>query len=120
MRVLICDDSRPIREVLRDLLEDNGYEVVAEAENGQQAVGMAMALAPDVVLMDMRMPVMDGLEATRQLRKLDGPPVVLLSAYDDPGHMQSSIEAGAIAQLNKGLPVSELTAALNELIGGDE
>jgi CheY-like chemotaxis protein len=120
MRVLICDDSPPIRDVLRDLLTDNGFEVVAEAEDGKMAVGMAITLAPDVVLMDMRMPIMDGLEATRQIRKLGGPPVILLSAYDDPVHMQESIAAGAVAQLNKGLPVTELTAALNELIGGDE
>jgi CheY-like chemotaxis protein len=120
MRVLVCDDSRPLREVLKETLENAGFEVVATAENGADAVTMAMDLLPDVVLMDMRMPVMDGLAATRELVELGGPPVILLTAYDDPAHMEKSLAAGAIAQLNKGVPVTDLTAALHELIGGDE
>ena len=80
-RVLLVDDNRGFRNELRLLLEDCGIEVVAEGENGQEAVELATRTDADVVLMDLRMPVMDGLQAARALRdRVPSLPVIILSA----------------------------------------
>jgi len=85
MRVLIVDDEPPARERLKRLLEEiDGCEVAGEANNGTEAIALAVRLAPDVVLMDIRMPGMDGVEAARHLGQLDEPPaVIFITAYDE-------------------------------------
>jgi CheY-like chemotaxis protein len=100
-RVLLVDDNRGFRNELRLLLEDCGIEVVAEGENGQEAVELATRTDADVVLMDLRMPVMDGLQAARALRdRVPSLPVIILSAYEDPA-LKSEADA-ANAYLVKG------------------
>jgi DNA-binding NarL/FixJ family response regulator len=99
--VLLVDDNRGFRNELRLLLEDCGIEVVAEGENGQEAVELATRTNADVVLMDLRMPVMDGLQAARALRdRVPSLPVIILSAYEDPA-LKSEADA-ANAYLVKG------------------
>ena len=100
-RVLLVDDNHGFRNELRLLLEDCGIEVVAEGENGQEAVELATRTDADVVLMDLRMPVMDGLQAARALRdRVPSLPVIILSAYEDPA-LKSEADA-ANAYLVKG------------------
>ena len=85
MRVLIVDDEPPARERLKRLLEEiDGCELAGEASNGTEAIALAVRLAPDVVLMDIRMPGMDGVEAARHLGQLEEPPaVIFITAYDE-------------------------------------
>jgi DNA-binding NarL/FixJ family response regulator len=102
-RVLLVDDNHGFRRELRLLLEDCGIEVVAEGENGQEAVDLATATEADVVLMDLRMPVMDGLQAARALReRVPALPVIILSAYEDPALRSEADAANAYAYLVKG------------------
>lgn len=103
-RVLVADDDGLVREAVRELLEDYGFDVVAEAEDGSHAVRLADELRPDVVLMDMRMPVMDGIAATAEIRgRCPDVQVVMLSAYDDPGFQRGAEEAGALCYVVKGV-----------------
>jgi DNA-binding NarL/FixJ family response regulator len=109
-RVLLVEDDRGLREALRDLLEDFGVEVLGEAANGQDGVRMVGELEPDVVLMDLRMPVMGGLEAAARIR--DQRPdvqVVILTAYDDPALKDGAARSGVYSYLVKGGPPREVT-----------
>jgi DNA-binding NarL/FixJ family response regulator len=112
-RVLLVEDDRDVREALRELLEDTNIEIVGEAGDGSQGLEMARQRTPDVVLMDLRMPVMGGLEASRRLREeMPLVQVVILTAYDDPALMEDATSAGVYAYLVKGCPprmVGEVT-----------
>jgi DNA-binding NarL/FixJ family response regulator len=102
-RVLIVEDEPMLREALAEMLADKGIRVVAMAKGGVEAVQLAPDVRPDVVLMDLRMPGMDGIEATRQIRAaLPRTQVLVLSAYDDPGLHRSAEEAGVFCYLVKG------------------
>jgi DNA-binding NarL/FixJ family response regulator len=102
-RVLIADDDEGIRQALRDLLGEEGMDVVGEASDGMGAVAAAKELDPDVVLMDLRMPDLGGAEATTMIRTArPNTQVIILSAYDDPALNRSAEEAGAYAYLVKG------------------
>lgn len=103
-RVLIADDDPLVREALRDLLESYGFEVVGEAGDGLEAVRLAGERAPEVVLMDVRMPRMDGIQATREIRgRHPEIQVVMLSAYDEEGFEREAEEVGALCYLVKGV-----------------
>jgi two-component system response regulator AlgR len=112
MRVLIVDDEPPARERLRRLLADQGdVDIVGEAANGEQAVRLAGELHPDLVLLDVRMPGMNGLEAARHLALFDSPPaVVFTTAYDT--YAVEAFEAQAIGYLLKPVRAEKLGAAL--------
>lgn len=105
MRVLIVDDESLIRMDLRDQLEAAGYEVVGEGKNGVEAIQQAKALQPDVILMDVKMPELDGIEAARQIRHNQWGPVVLLTAYSQQELVQKAGQSGVYGYLIK--PVRE-------------
>lgn len=112
--VLIADDQTLFREGIKDLLEDEkGITVVGEASNGPEAVAMAKKIKPDVILMDIKLPQMDGVSATRIIRKeCPSTNVLILSSYEDEAHVTEAIQAGANGYLSKMLPASELVHAL--------
>lgn len=112
--VLIADDQTLFREGIKDLLEDEkGIQVVGEACTGPEAVALAKKIKPDVILMDIKLPQMDGVSATRIIRKeCPQTNVLILSSYEDEAHVTEAIQAGANGYLSKMLPASELVHAL--------
>ncbi len=112
--VLIADDQTLFREGIKDLLEDEkGIQVVGEASTGPEAVALAKKIKPDVILMDIKLPQMDGVSATRIIRKeCPQTNVLILSSYEDEAHVTEAIQAGANGYLSKMLPASELVHAL--------
>ena len=112
LRVLIVDDEIPARELLRSMLADaEGFEIAAEAENGQRALELCGQLQPDIVLLDVRMPGIDGLEVARHLATLDQPPaVIFVTAFDE--YALQAFESEAIAYLLKPIRAEKLRAAL--------
>jgi DNA-binding NarL/FixJ family response regulator len=114
VRVLVVDDQRLIREGIASLLSiQEGIEVVGAAEDGQAAIAQALALSPDVILMDVRMPVMDGVSATAALaRELPDSQVLMLTTFDDEEYIVKALQAGAKGYLLKDIPVSDLAQAI--------
>lgn len=112
MRVLIVDDEKPARDRLRQLVEDGGqHEVVGEAGNGEQAIGMATQFNPDVVLLDIRMPGVDGIETAHHLNSMESPPaVVFTTAYDE--YAIDAFDARAIGYVLKPVRRERLERAL--------
>ena len=118
MRILVADDSPIGRALLRRLLEMGGH-TVRTALDGNQAVEEAGSWQPDLILMDLHMPICDGLEATRQLRARSGTsdvPVVALTASEDPDEIRSAFHAGCIGYLGKPFEVTRLVAQLEAWI----
>jgi len=114
VRVLVADDHQALREALVDLLNDVGFEVVGAAVDGVDAVALAKELGPDVVLMDLSMPVLNGLDATRLLREaLPDTPVVVFSAFDSAELKRQALAAGAVAYLAKDCTTQRLRATLD-------
>ena len=115
-RVLIVDDSPQVRQELRTLLPLAGdIEIVGEAADGQEAIQMAGALCPQVILMDLEMPVLDGYEATRQIKALSPScRVVALTVHGDESARQKAMQAGADLFLVKGVSVKALVGAVSE------
>jgi two-component system response regulator AlgR len=111
---LIVDDEAPARERLRSLLTEIGnLDVAGEATNGEEALKLAVDLAPDVVLLDVRMPGMDGIEAARQMNSLVEPPAVIFAtAYDE--YAINAFDAQAVGYLLKPIRKEKLAAALNQ------
>jgi diguanylate cyclase (GGDEF)-like protein len=114
LRLLICDDAPEARGSLTaSLAGQSGIEVVAEAENGEEAIALAAAHRPDIVLMDVQMPVLDGIAATRQIRQLlPKARIVAYAGSDDADDVMAMMEAGADAYCVKGAPLWELERAL--------
>ncbi len=120
-RVVVADDQELIRSGLRMVLEAAGLEVVAEATNGDDAVRLARMTRPDLVLMDVRMPVMDGVEATRRLAgpDVDDPVrVLVLTMFDEDEHVDAALRAGASGFLLKDTPPAQLVAAIDSVVAG--
>ncbi|PJK27725.1 response regulator [Minwuia thermotolerans] len=115
MRVLVVDDSQANRSIARVLLENAGHRVM-EADGGEAAVAAASEFLPDVILMDVAMPGMDGLEATRAIRRLEGDvgttPVVAWTAHDIPGMRRQTSAAGMNAYLTKPVVRQTLIATI--------
>jgi DNA-binding NarL/FixJ family response regulator len=122
MRVLIADDQALARAGFRMILESQeDIEIVGEAEDGAQAVTLARELAPDVVLMDIRMPGLDGLEATRR-RLLDGPNgthVLVLTTFDADEYVYEALKAGAAGFMLKSAPPARLVEAVRLVASGE-
>jgi DNA-binding NarL/FixJ family response regulator len=121
IRVLVVDDHTLMRDGIRALLAlAADIDVVGEAANGKDAITEVGRLAPDVVLMDMAMPVMTGLEATRRIRReYPGSRVLALTQYDDSEYVIPLIEAGARGFISKMAAFSELSSAIHAVYGGD-
>jgi len=119
--VLIADDQAMVRSGLRLILEaEDDIIVVAEAENGEEGVRLARREKPDVVLMDVRMPVMDGLEATRQItEQIEGTRVIVLTTFDLDDYVYGSLRAGASGFLLKDADGDQLVAAVRVIAAGD-
>ena len=120
IRVLIADDQRLMRDGLRALLElQDGIAIVGEAANGVEALAQSAVLAPDVVLMDVRMPQMNGVEATRALRERGPQPrILILTTFDDDQYVFDALKAGAAGYVLKDLPAADLAAAIRTVHGG--
>ncbi|MEU8567120.1 response regulator transcription factor [Streptomyces pathocidini] len=120
IRILIVDDQSIIRSGLRMLIESSeDFEVVAEAADGAEAITQVAKYRPDVVLMDLRMPRIDGVEATVQLMRLPDPPnVLVLSTYDTDAQVIEALQAGASGFLLKDLCPQELSSALHAVANG--
>ena len=120
IRVLLADDHRMLREGLRRSLSDEGFDVVGEADNGEQAVRLAAELQPDIILMDVSMPGMDGVEATRQIRATGTESrVLMLTMHADKDVLADAIRAGASGYLVKDCSTEEVAEAIRMAANGD-
>jgi DNA-binding NarL/FixJ family response regulator len=120
VRVVIADDQELIRAGFRRLLEhEPGLEVVGEAANGREACDLVRRHRPDLVLMDIRMPVLDGISATREITRTGGARVVVLTTYDLDEYVFDALEAGASGFLLKDCPPAELVSALQVVAAGE-
>lgn len=119
--VLLVDDHNIVRQGLKALLmAENDITILAEAQSGREAVQLASKLRPEVVIMDLAMPLLNGAEATRQILKVvPNTRVVVLSSYGDDEHIQQAISAGAAAYLLKQTAASDLIKAVNEVKRGN-
>ncbi len=120
IRVLVADDHALFRDGLVSLLEAAGYKVIAQVEDGEQAVKTAIETAPDIVLLDISMPGINGLEALRRLRKdLPDTKIVILTVSDDEHDLNEAIRAGANGYLLKSLDADEFLELLEGLQHGE-
>lgn len=108
LRVLIAEDEAIIRLDIRSMVEELGYQVVGEAKDGQEAQEMARQLKPDLILMDIKMPKVDGLNAVRQINAEQRIPVILLTAWSQPELVDEAVELGVFAYLIKPINKADL------------
>jgi DNA-binding NarL/FixJ family response regulator len=120
INILLVDDQNLIRQGLKALLElEPDLQIVGEAENGQIAIDRVKALQPDVVLMDIRMPVMDGVTATREIcQQFPAVNILVLTTFDDDTSVSAAIESGAKGYLLKDTPSEEIAAAIRAVDRG--
>ena len=111
-RVLIAEDEALIRLDLKEMLEEEGYSVVAEVGDGQQAVDKAQELRPDLVILDIQMPVLDGLSAAEQIAAARTAPVIVLTAFSQRELVERARDAGAMAYLVKPFSKNDLVPAI--------
>jgi DNA-binding NarL/FixJ family response regulator len=120
IRILLVDDEALVRAGFRLILQtEPDFEVIGEAEDGEAAIRLAQSLQPDVVLMDVRMPRLDGVEATRRLVGAGVGKVLILTTFDLDAHLFAAIRAGASGFLLKASPPDELVAAIRAVARGD-
>jgi len=112
IRVLIAEDEPIVRMDIKELLEGQGYEVVGEAADGQIAIDLARKLKPDVIIMDIRMPNLDGIEAAKILTQEEIAPIIFLTAYSDKELVEKAKEVGVIAYIVKPFKESDLFPAI--------
>lgn len=120
IRVLLVDDQSIIRQGLKVLLElEPDLEIVGEADNGQTAIELVDSLQPDVVLMDIRMPIMDGVAATQAINERSNRPnVLVLTTFNDDEYVAAALKYGAMGYLLKDTPSDELAAAIRAIYKG--
>jgi two-component system, cell cycle response regulator DivK len=117
-KVLLVEDTEDNRFMMKRLLEMSGYDVV-EAVNGEEAVNLASAEHPDVILMDLSLPVVDGLGATRRIRAMAGPrhvPIIAVSAHDTADFHSEAVAAGCDAYITKPIDFAELEELVTRLL----
>jgi two-component system, chemotaxis family, chemotaxis protein CheY len=117
-KVLIVDDAAFMRMMVKDILLKNGFEVVGEAENGEIAVAEYKNLSPDLVIMDITMPEMDGITAVKEIKKLDqGAKVIMCSAMGQQAMVIEAIQAGAKDFIVKPFQAERVLDAVNKILG---
>src|SRR5918992_1791046 len=121
MRIMITDDHALVRDGLRSMLGDEpGLEVVGEAATGREALELCRSLEPDLVLMDVRMPEMDGLEATRAIKgELPSTSVLMVTMHENPDYLMEALSAGAAGYVLKGASGDRLVDAINRTMRGE-
>lgn len=120
IRLMLADDHRMLREGLRRSMSDQGFDVVGEARDGDEAVRLAEELTPEVILMDVTMPEIDGVEATRQIKKLlPEIRIVMLTMHADQEVLASAIRAGASGYLVKDCSTEEIASAVRMAVSGE-
>ncbi len=121
MRVLLADDHQILRDGVRRGLESAGATVVGEADNGEQAVELALQTKPDIVLMDLSMPVLDGVGATERITaEVPDTKVVVLTMHDDPDRTRAALMAGAVGYMTKGTSFEDVYDTLERAHAGEE
>jgi DNA-binding NarL/FixJ family response regulator len=119
-RLLLVDDHTLLRQGLRRVVEDAGFDVVGEAADGEEAVRLAVDLQPDLVLMDVSMPVLDGIEATRRLRQsVPEARVVMLTMHGEEDTVTRALRAGAVAYLLKDCSGEQVAETLHAVAAGE-
>ena len=119
IRVVVADDHREVIDRVRQTLDDR-FEVVDAVENGQQAIDAVRRLDPDVLVIDIAMPVLNGLEATRRMRNLSCPTkIVILTVHEDRDFAEAALTAGALAYVTKARLVKDLVLAINQALQGN-
>ncbi|QHG20135.1 response regulator transcription factor [Nostoc sp. ATCC 53789] len=120
IKVLLVDDQGLIRQGLRALLElEPDLEIVGEAENGEQAINLVAEFQPDVVLLDIRMPIMDGVAATKEIQKrFPKTKILVLTTFDDDEYVSAALQNGAMGYLLKDTPSEELAVAIRAVYKG--
>jgi len=116
IKILIADDERPVAEGLKGQLEALGYEIVAVVSDGHRAIEMTRHTLPDVVIMDIEMPVLDGLSAARQITQEPGTPVIILTAHGHPNLVDQAVQDGVIQYLLKPVTSAALNAAVQTAV----
>ncbi|SKA02825.1 response regulator [Selenihalanaerobacter shriftii] len=116
--ILIVDDAQFMRTMLKQLVEDNGYDVLGEAENGQEAIELYKELSPDVVTMDITMPDMDGIEATKGILDFDpNAKIIMCSAMGQKPMVIDALEAGAKDFIVKPIQPDKVKETLDSILG---
>ena len=116
--ILICDDAAFMRMMIKDILTKNGYNIAGEAENGQKAVEKYAELKPDLVLMDITMPEMDGIEALKKIKALDpGAKIIMCSAMGQQAMVIESIQSGAKDFIVKPFQADRVIEAVQKVVG---
>ena len=119
IRVLLADDHAVVRHGLRALLEKEGYQVAAEAGDGQDAVRQAPQVHPDIAILDIHMPLLNGLDASRELRRiLPGLKVILLTRHDEPQYVTEALRAGVKGYVLKSQAATDLVQAIEQVRRG--
>ena len=116
--ILVCDDAAFMRMMIKDILSKNGYNVAGEAENGIKAVETYKEVSPDLVLMDITMPEMDGIQALKEIKKVDaGAKVIMCSAMGQQAMVIESIQAGAKDFIVKPFQAERVIEAVKKVVG---
>ena len=119
LRLMLADDNAPVRRSLRSLLEREGFKVVVEADDGEQAVSLAFQHRPDVILLDLSMPHLNGIEAARQIHKsIPEARTIILTVHREYHYVVRALEAGARGYILKGRAVEELVRGVQQVAEG--